>query len=74
MNSADGDLPPYLTVQETAEHLRVNIKTVYAAIAAGTLRAISLGRTRRIPREALAELAEGSSTPAPGRKRGRRGS
>jgi excisionase family DNA binding protein len=70
-SSVDG-LPPYLTVREAAAHLRLNVKTVYAAITARTLRAVRFGRTVRIPREALAALAEGMPAPEPHRKRGRR--
>jgi excisionase family DNA binding protein len=71
-SSGEG-LPPYLTVQEAAAHLRLNVKTVYTAITSGTLRAARFGRTLRIPREALTALATGSPLPNPDRKRGRRG-
>jgi excisionase family DNA binding protein len=68
-------LPAYLTVQEAASHLRLNVKTVYAAIASGALRAVRFGRTLRIPREALAALANGTPLAEPQRKRhGRRDS
>jgi excisionase family DNA binding protein len=68
-------LPAYLRVQEAATHLRLNVKTVYAAIASGTLRHVRFGRTLRIPREALAALANGTPLGEPPRKkRGRRDS
>ena len=66
-------LPAYLTVQEAAAYLRLNVKTVYAAIASGALRAVRFGRTLRIPREALADLANGTPVAAPrSKKRGPR--
>jgi excisionase family DNA binding protein len=74
-SNADGihELPPYLTVKEAAEYLRVNVKTVYAAIAARILRAVKFGRILRIPREALLALADGAVPPNPGSsRRGRR--
>lgn len=55
------DLPPFLTVKEAAAYLRVNVKTVYAAIADGTLHAVRFGRTLRIPREVLLRLATGAA-------------
>jgi excisionase family DNA binding protein len=45
-----------LTVKEAADFLRVNVKTVYALIAAGRLRCIRVGRVIRIPRTALDQL------------------
>ncbi len=45
-----------LTVKEAADFLRVNVKTVYALIAAGRLRCVRVGRVIRIPRAALDAL------------------
>jgi excisionase family DNA binding protein len=46
-----------LTVQETAEMLRVNPMTVRRYIASGRLAAVRIGRRIRVPREALDALA-----------------
>lgn len=48
--------PAYLTVREFATILRLNVKTVYAAIEAGTIKAVRFGRTIRIPRDQIAAL------------------
>jgi excisionase family DNA binding protein len=53
-------LPEVLTVREAAAHLRVNVKTVYAEIAANRIRVIRLGRTVRVPRAVIAALCAGS--------------
>lgn len=50
------ELTPVVTVSEAAQFLRVNVKTVYQAIAAGRIPAIRLGRTLRISRAALEAL------------------
>lgn len=51
-----------LTVKEAADFLRVNVKTIYAEIAAGRLRHVMLGRRIiRIPRAVLASLASKSA-------------
>ncbi|MDR2567304.1 MAG: helix-turn-helix domain-containing protein [Bifidobacteriaceae bacterium] len=47
--------PAFLTVSEVAETLRVSDMTIYRLIAAGELRALKVGRSYRIPAEALAE-------------------
>jgi excisionase family DNA binding protein len=64
-----GTLPAYLTVQEAAAHLRLNVKTVYAAITSGLLRHVRFGRTLRVPREALADLANGTPLVEPRHKK-----
>jgi len=69
---AEHGLPPFLTVKEAAVYLRLNVKTVYAAIASGALRAVRFGRTVRIPREAIIALANGTPLGEPRHnKRGR---
>lgn len=57
----DSNLPHTLTVDEAAEVMRVNRKTVYEVIAAGDLPGVRrLGRTIRIHRATLLRwLAEG---------------
>jgi excisionase family DNA binding protein len=68
-------LPPFLTVKEAAVYLRLNVKTVYAAITAGYVRSVRFGRTLRIPREALTALSDGVALPEPlGHRRERRNS
>jgi excisionase family DNA binding protein len=48
--------PAYLTVREAAAILHVNIKTIYAAIDAGSIKAVRFGRTIRIPKDQFATL------------------
>lgn len=47
------DKPVLLTPEEVAESLRIARSRVYDLIAAGTLRSVRIGRSRRIPRESL---------------------
>ena len=42
-----------LTVREAAALLRVNVKTIYGAIATGRLRVARVGRVIRIPLRAI---------------------
>jgi len=56
------ELPLLLTVDETARVLRIGRNGAYAAVADGSLPAIRIGRTIRVPREALAALL---SSPSP---------
>lgn len=57
-------LPFALTVDEAAALLRVNRKTLYAAIDQGNVPGIlRLGRTIRIARDALLEWASASGRP-----------
>ena len=44
-----GDAPSYVSAQEAAGLLGVNVKTIYVAIKDGTMPFIRLGRTIRIP-------------------------
>jgi excisionase family DNA binding protein len=46
--------PEYLTAAEAAAVLRVSVRTVYRQIRAGRLAAITVGRTRRVHRSAVA--------------------
>ncbi|MGI5925363.1 MAG: helix-turn-helix domain-containing protein, partial [Lentisphaeria bacterium] len=48
--------PELLTIDETAEFLRVSDKTVRRMLNDGRLKGVNIGRQWRIPKEALAEL------------------
>jgi excisionase family DNA binding protein len=50
-----------LTVEETAESLRVSRTVVFNLIKSGTLRSVRIGGSRRIPAAALTEYAESLS-------------
>jgi excisionase family DNA binding protein len=50
------ELPLLLTVDEAAEVLRIGRNGAYAAVANGCLPSVRIGRTIRIPRDALAVL------------------
>jgi excisionase family DNA binding protein len=50
------ELPLLLTVDEAAEVLRIGRNGAYAAVANGSLPSVRIGRTIRIPRDALAVL------------------
>ena len=54
--------PELLTIDETAEFLRVSDKTVRRMIDDGRLKAVAIGRQWRIPKEALAELTRVGGT------------
>ncbi|MBI2378382.1 MAG: helix-turn-helix domain-containing protein [Deltaproteobacteria bacterium] len=41
-------MPPILTVEEVAEFLRLNVKTVYDGIKAGDIPAKKIGRRRLV--------------------------
>ena len=48
------DLPLLMTVEEAAQLMRVSRNGAYNAVAEGTVPSIRIGRTIRIPRDALA--------------------
>jgi excisionase family DNA binding protein len=48
------DLPLLLTVEEAAQLMRVSRNGAYNAVAEGTVPSIRIGRTIRVPRDALA--------------------
>ena len=52
----ENDPAQMLTVKEAAALLRVNVKTVYAEIAAGRLAFAKVGRLIRIPRSVLTSM------------------
>ena len=47
--------PPVLRVEEAAELLRIGRSAVYDLIRTGRLRSFKVGRSRRIPRDAIAD-------------------
>lgn len=55
---------PFLTVEETAEALRISEKTVRRLIDAGDLPATTAGRRFLIPRSAIDERIERAETEA----------
>lgn len=57
------ELPELLTVEEVAGYLRVSYKTVRRMIGDGRLTGVNLGRSWRIPRQALAALLEQAGAP-----------
>ncbi len=61
-------LPEVLTVREAAAILRIGRNQLYEAVARGELRALRIGRTIRIPRQALLNLLAGGS-PGDGERR-----
>ncbi len=59
--------PAFLTVEETAELLRVNRKTLYEAIRLEQVPGVArLGRILRIHRDTLLTWSAGNSRPARG--------
>jgi excisionase family DNA binding protein len=50
--------PMLLTLKETAVALRLGRSKLYELIAAGKLRSVKVGGSRRIPATALAEFVE----------------
>ncbi len=52
-------LPRVLTVEEAAEFLRVNVKTLYAAVESKDVPALKLGKRIVILRDALLESLRG---------------
>ncbi len=61
------ELPLLLTVDEAAEVLRIGRNGAYAAVANGCLPSVRIGRTIRIPRDALAVLIRAEAH-APGER------
>jgi len=50
--------PDVLTVTEAAKLLRIGRNQAYEAVRTGTLRAIYLGRSIRVPKAAVRDLIE----------------
>jgi excisionase family DNA binding protein len=59
-------LPEVLTVREAAAVLRIGRNQLYQAVERGQLRAVRIGRSIRIPKQALLDLLTHHSTPAAG--------
>jgi excisionase family DNA binding protein len=59
-------LPDVLTVHEAAGILRVGRNQLYQAVAGGQLRAVRIGRSIRIPKQALLDLLTHGSSPTAG--------
>jgi excisionase family DNA binding protein len=57
-------LPEVLTAREAAAILRVGRNQLYQAIGCGQLRAVRIGRSLRIPKQALLDLLGSGSPPA----------
>jgi len=56
-------LPEVLTVREAAAILRVGRNQLYQAIARGQLGAVRIGRSIRIPKQALLDLLAAAAGP-----------
>ncbi|MDR1428181.1 MAG: helix-turn-helix domain-containing protein [Bifidobacteriaceae bacterium] len=52
--------PHFFTVAEVADQMRVSGMTVYRLIHAGALRAVRVGRSFRVPEEAVEEFLAAS--------------
>jgi excisionase family DNA binding protein len=61
--SALATLPEVLTAREAAAILRVGRNQLYQAIARGELGAVRIGRSIRIPKQALLELLAAANPP-----------
>jgi excisionase family DNA binding protein len=61
--SALATLPQVLTAREAAAILRVGRNQLYQAVARGELGAIRIGRSIRIPKQALLDLLASASPP-----------
>ncbi len=53
-----GVIPSLLTVEELAEQLRIGRSSAYALVKNRQIRSIRIGRSIRIPRNAVAEFIE----------------
>jgi excisionase family DNA binding protein len=62
MGRDEEQMPEFMTIGEVADLLRVDVRTVYAAVQRGELPAARIGRQYRISREALQEWAGRSAT------------
>jgi excisionase family DNA binding protein len=57
------DLPEMLTIDEVADYMRYSRKTIRRMIDDGRLAGVMLGRSWRIPKQALAALLEQAGAP-----------
>lgn len=53
------DLPDLITVPEFAAAFRIGRGKAYLLVRSGTVPSITLGRSRRIPKQALQRMIEG---------------
>jgi excisionase family DNA binding protein len=53
---------PWLSIDESADYLRVSVRTLERSIAAGRLRSATLGRRRLVHRDDLDALAVAAAT------------
>ena len=58
MDNNSNTLPMYLTVDELASTLRIGRNAAYNLVHEGKIHFLRIGRTIRIPRDALVELIE----------------
>ena len=56
MSEPTSGAPRFLTVAEVAEMMRVSKMTVYRAVHAGELPAVRMGRSFRVPAQAVHEI------------------
>jgi excisionase family DNA binding protein len=61
--SALATLPEVLTAREAAAILRVGRNQLYQAVGRGELSAVRIGRSIRIPKQALVDLLTAASPP-----------
>ena len=60
-SNLNDDIRHAYSMREVAHAIGLSERSVWAMIASGRLRAVRLGRSVRIPREALAELLGGGA-------------
>lgn len=58
------DEPMLLTIPEAAEQLRIGRTLIYELISAGELEVVHIGRTSRVPLEALRDFVAARRTQA----------
>ncbi len=55
-----GFIPALMTVEEVAEQLRIGRSSAYTLVKTRQIRTIRIGRSIRIPRNAILEFIEGA--------------
>jgi excisionase family DNA binding protein len=61
-STGDHALPAVLTVEEAGEFLRIGRSAAYSAVRSGTIPAIRVGKTIRVPRQALERMLAGEES------------